>query len=105
MSIYCNNCSLTINSSERWCIFKKDKPENLVCDNHTIKCDECEETAEYKYNGINYCKDCLFNELEITTETVETYYRDGEYLGTEEEMSSVIDGLSEDIEEINIRTR
>lgn len=76
----------------------KEKPDK-ICDKHLFCCSssECLGEAEYKYNNKLYCVNCLFEELDVEQCTTIEYYKDGEYLGSEDDIVEVIENLNEDI--------
>lgn len=76
----------------------KEKPSD-VCDKHDFNCslNDCMNAAEYKYKDQIYCTDCLLEYLKVEQYTTIEYYRDGEYLGSEDNIVEVIENLDEDI--------
>jgi len=48
-----------------------------MCDN--VKCYECDEKAEYYYQGLSYCEDCILNKFNINVVEIGKCYNCGEY--------------------------
>ena len=92
----CSNCYFKHRYSDDWCWMNASKPVKDICDNHSFTCKKCEmDIGTYKYDGNVYCIDCLLKES-VTT----NYYHNGEYIGSDEDMSEVIGNLDCDIEDI-----
>lgn len=100
----CENCYWKFKKCEPkndWCAYEKNKLENKTCDKHNYECSSCnDEIAEYKYNDKYYCSKCLLEEFGVEEYTETHYMLDGEYLGSEDDISEVIENLYEDIEMI-----
>lgn len=62
---------------------------------------ECEDKAEYKYNGKYYCSGCLLNEFDVEESTTTHYQLHGEYLGSDDDLEEVMLNLDEGIESIS----
>jgi reverse gyrase len=97
----CSNCYWE-GYKDMFCIYEKEKPVEETCNKHSYMCIECDsEIASYKYKGKYYCQDCLLKQFNIEDYTVTHYMRDGEYLGSDEDIDQVINNLCEEIEEID----
>lgn len=71
----------------------KNKPTK-VCQYHGLSCNKCDCEAEYAYNDDVYCLDCLLKENDVEECTTTSYYVDGEYLGTDDDMDEVLENLN-----------
>lgn len=53
-----------------------------------MRCEYCENEAKYRYEGLNLCKNCLFDTLvnynKIQAITITSWYLDGEFIGDSE---------------------
>lgn len=100
----CENCYWKFKKCESkndWCAYEKNKLENQICDKHSNECSCCfDDKAEYKYKDKYYCSKCLLEEFGVEEYTETHYMLDGEYLGSEDDISEVIENLYEDIEMI-----
>lgn len=87
----CNNCywHSAIDGDE--CI-KKLKPEERECEGHSYEC-ECGNEAEYISDNEFYCTDCLIQSFSLDESTETHYSLDGTYLGSNDDMDEVIDGI------------
>lgn len=74
--------------------------EEKECENHNYKCSECGDQAEYKIKGVCLCFDCLSEGFELERHQVTHYTLDGEYIGSDEDISEVIKNISDEIEEL-----
>lgn len=72
----------------------------ILCKCFERVCDECTEKAEYSYEGLSYCTDCMLEHFDVEETKITHYYHDGMYLGSSEELDDVIKNLSEEIKEI-----
>lgn len=92
----CNDCYWNFqNKKSHWCAFKEVAPKDEVCDKHDYECISCGEQAEYKYKEDYLCSNCLLEELGVETYTETHYTLDGEYLGSDDDIFSVIDNISD----------
>lgn len=86
-------------SEKRWCAFKEKEPD--TCKYMQYQCEECEEDeAEYEYKGQKLCSGCLIKTFELQEATTTHYYRDGEWLGSDDDFDEVIENLDEDIKKL-----
>lgn len=97
----CSNCYFKHRYSDDWCWMNASKPVKDICDNHSFTCKKCEmDIGTYKYDGNVYCIDCLLKEFNVEESVTTNYYHNGEYIGSDEDMSEVIGNLDCDIEDI-----
>lgn len=68
-----------------------------VCEYHSYSCHNCHSDGDYLYNKKLYCLECLFKELDVEECVSISYYRDGEYLGEDDDIAEVLENLNEDI--------
>ncbi|GAA0229721.1 hypothetical protein [Metaclostridioides mangenotii] len=85
----CDNCYWSI--SEDQCI-KKLEPKNK-CEEHNYECFYCNSEAEYISDDKSYCTDCLIQSFCLETNTVTHYSLDGTYLGSDDDINEVIEGI------------
>ena len=80
----CENCYFKSLTDESCIIGRK---YGDVCSQYVGRCFECEcDEARYIHHDLMYCRDCLFKELGIEEyPAVVHYYKDGEYLGNNED--------------------
>ena len=98
MNKSCDNCYWTP-FGEKWCICNTSKPTENFCDEHDFSCSECDsDRAEYKYKDKYYCLDCLLKEFNVEEYTVTHYHIDGSSLGSDDDMTEVIENISKEIE-------
>lgn len=95
----CSNCywkDRTKYSERDWCGYYHEKPDK--CLYFEYECEICgNDPARWDYNGDYYCFDCLIRKLGVEECTTVEYYKDGEYLGSDEDINEVVDGLNENI--------
>lgn len=68
-----------------------------ICEYHSYSCNKCSTEGEFIYNDKIYCLECLFDDLCIESYSTISYYQDGEYLGTDDDINEVLENLNEDI--------
>lgn len=74
---------------------KKDKEKpSKVCDYHGYTCNKCKSEAGFMYNDEAYCLDCLLKENDVEECTTTSYYVDGEYLGSDDDIDEVLENLN-----------
>lgn len=101
----CDNCTYLYKNKREDTYFcakhrvSKEKPTK-VCSLHDYNCEMlyCDNEAHYIYDDEIYCFDCLMKKFDVEKEVTVSYYRDGEYLGTDNDCDAVIENLYEDIE-------
>lgn len=96
MNKSCDNCYYKINEKLRnshFCTLVKEKPNENVCDKHSVGCESCSyngmynEEAVFKCNGKLYCESCCAEAvgIEIRPYTAYQYYdAHGDFLGDSE---------------------
>lgn len=67
-----------------------------------MKCNRCDsEDSEYyykdEYSDEIICEDCLLESDMITTDTVTSYYLDGEYIGNDNDIDEVVNCICDNI--------
>lgn len=92
----CDNCYWNYKENKGdWCGFKEVVPKERVCDKHDYECISCSDQAEYKYKGDALCSNCLLEELGVETYTVTHYTLNDEYLGSDDDISEVINNIAD----------
>lgn len=98
MNKSCENCYWTL-YGDKWCVSQINKPTENICGNHNFICSECNsDKSEYQYKGKYYCLDCLLKEFNVEEYTVTHYHIDGSPLGSDDDMTEVIENLDREIE-------
>lgn len=69
-----------------------------ACEKYNPICKREEDVAEYKYKGEYYCANCILEKFNVEESTIINYYRDGEYIGSDEDMEEVVGNLDIEIE-------
>ena len=67
-----------------------------------MKCNRCgsdysENYYKDKYSDEIICEDCLLESDMITTDTVTSYYLDGEYIGDDNNLDEVINNICDNL--------
>lgn len=97
----CKNCYWLIEEKDLdRCIYNNQLLDKGACENHKYKCMYCENQAEYKIKDAYMCFDCLADEFELETYQVTHYEFNGENIGSDEDISEVINNIHKDIEEL-----
>lgn len=96
MSKSCDNCYWRPYLDD-WCVYKINEPQECICNEHAYVCCECDDKSEYKYKDKYYCLDCLLKEFDVEEYTTTHYHIDGRPLGSDEDMSEVIENLDGNI--------
>nr|WP_312985793.1 hypothetical protein [Clostridioides sp.] len=85
----CDNCYWRDCKEE---CFKKLEPKNK-CEEHNYECSYCNSKAEYISDDEFYCTGCLIQSFSLEESTETHYSLDGTYLGSDDDMDEVINGI------------
>lgn len=94
----CDNCYWK-DYEDKFCIRKKHRPIENICNAHNPLCSKCNNTeAICKYKEEYYCEDCIIAEFQLETAEIVEYYKDGTYLGNDGDIDEVISNINEEID-------